>query len=885
MSEPFKIEMNRILATFKFIDLSHVPAEGLLVLTPNREAAARLKAPHRSLRSLADAILNREKIAVASPLHCLHALKTVIRKLTPERDAAAEAARIRRILATVLRDGIDIAALKRSGVPSAESLGKIAEAYLLDLSNSGLVDPESALLKAGDFVRERHKVLVYGYFRAREHDIRFIDKIAGEGSVFVVPSGDGSVFTSVNRSIDELLNSGWQIEDRDRDSVSEIEKAAYGFVVGNAKDNVADDTISALAYANVDAEVRGTLASAKRMITEGIRPEEIAIVCRKASHYEQTISTIAGEYGVPVSSRSTMRLLETTLGAYISLILESNENAFEFAVTARLLNHKYGPGLSDEIWSTARRRRSSGIDGWKEAGVDLAPIVGPESLSLTEWIDWLARAIPSSLVRERAPEIAGELIAYERFRDALAELKTFDDKQQIDLAVFSKVLAEMLENVETEIEPRNGGIPFHQPNTIIGGAFRHIFVLGMAEGMLPAVTREDAAIDFYEQRILEQRSVRFDKPVEFPRWEALSFYYVLLAARSGITLSYPKTIDIEEKIASPFFDRLPVKLEKAGITSVASPREELKYFLRHHDAPERLRLLKPAKHQYSVERQRESDQAYDEYDGLTGIPIDIVSRTWSASQLTKIGQCPFKWFSEKVLRLSPTEEGDTDLRGNTMGRLYHKTLQIAVGKALESPTFRETVLAVLEQAFLEAENDDEIGVKGLPNWEHRRSEHLATLRKAVESPDFIAEGARAVATEQKFEASWNGFNLRGSIDRVDATPDGFVAIDYKTGTYVGKVKDATGELETDIQLPIYTRVALESLYPGRVADGHYFSLRQTKIMRQKPAEIESFAAGVKKILEAGNFSVDPDGKKKSCKYCEYDPLCRRGPRNARKPKP
>ncbi|MEP7074166.1 MAG: PD-(D/E)XK nuclease family protein [Acidobacteriota bacterium] len=878
--------MKRILATSKFIDLSHVPAEGFLVLTPNREAAARLNAPHRSLRSLAEDILNREKLAVASPLHCLHALKSVIRKLTPERDAAAESSRIRRILATVLRDGIDIAALKQSGVPSAELLGKMAERYLLDLLNNGLVDPESALWKAGDFVRERLKVIVYGYFRAREHDIKFIDKIAGDGSVFVVPSGSGPVFTSVNRSIDELLNAGWLIEDSDRASVSEIERAAYGFGVGHSEDNVDAVTISAFAYENVDAEVRGTLAAAKQMITEGTRPESIAILCRNAADYELTISTIAREYCVPVSSRSTISLLETTVGGYISLILEANENAFEFSVTARLLNHQYGPGLSDEIWSTARRRRSSGVDAWKKAGVDLAPMVGPESLSLTEWIDWLARAFPSSLVRERAPESAGNLIAYGKFRDALAELKTFDDKQLLGLPAFSNVLAEMLENVETEIDPRKGGIPFHQPNTIIGGTFDHIFVLGMAEGMLPAVTGEDTAIDFYEQRILEQRSVRFDRPVEFPRWEALSFYYVLLAARSGITLSYPKTVDIEEKIASPFFDRLPVKLGKgAAVTSVASPREELKYFLRHDDAPERLSLLKPATHQYTVERRRESDHAYDEYDGLTGIPIDIASRTWSASQLTKIGQCPFKWFSEKVLRLSPTDEGDTDLRGNTMGRLYHKTLQIAVGKAIESPAFRETVLAVLEQAFLEAENDDEIGVKGLPNWEHRRSEHLATLRKAVESPDFIAEGARVVATEQKFEASWNGFNLRGSIDRVDETPDGFVAIDYKTGTYVGKVKDATGELETDIQLPIYTRVALESLYPGCVSDGHYFSLRQTKIMRQKPAEIESFAAGVKKILEAGNFSVDPDGKKKSCKYCEYDPLCRRGPRNARKPKP
>jgi ATP-dependent helicase/DNAse subunit B len=270
---------------------------------------------------------------------------------------------------------------------------------------------------------------------------------------------------------------------------------------------------------------------------------------------------------------------------------------------------------------------------------------------------------------------------------------------------------------------------------------------------------------------------------------------------------------------------------------------------------------------------------------VIGIPIKPESRIWSASQLTKIGQCAFKWFAEKALRLAPIDQADTDLRSSVMGRLYHKTLQLAVDRAKDAPDFREAVLKELEPAFREAEADDEIAVSELPNWEHRRSEHLTILRKTVESPEFIAESARVVATEKSFDVKCNGFAIRGSIDRVDETPEGFVAIDYKTGAYIGRIKDENGELKTDIQLPIYSKVALESQYPGRVAAGHYYSIRQQKILsKEKTADIVGYVNEVRQRLEAGDLAVDPDIAKKSCKYCEYDPVCRQGQRNARKRK-
>jgi RecB family exonuclease len=872
--------MKRILATAKFIDVPTNISKDFLILTPNSSAAVRLNAPHRSLKGVAVEILNRQGIGVATPLRSLQSLKTAIGKLIPDRDVSSEAARVRPVLATILRDGIDIAAMRKSGLQSAASLAEIAEAYCASLWRDQLVDAESVLWQAGKSITERQKILVYGYFRARGHDIHFIDKLAGDGSIYIVPSGTEPIFASANRSIEWLAEHGWERRDKSAYKDSTITGIAQRFADGKSE-QVSDQRVcNAFAYPNLDAEVRATLAAAKRMIVEGTQPDDIALVCRKASDYERTISVVAEEYGVPICSQSETTLAETRLGNYVALILEAVETNLEFIVTARLLSHAYGNGLSDENWAAARRNRASGLKEWKEAGVDLSAFGAEETRTLEGWIGWLLKRIPLALVRERSGANAAELIAYENFCDALDELKAIGGSLEIEFLTFSNAISELLQTFDTVIDPGRGGISFHQPNTMIGGAFDHIFVMGMAEGMLPAATNE-AVIDFYEQRQLEKSGVGFDRPVEFPRWEALSFYYVILAALKGITLSYPKTMDIEEKIPSPFFERLGITLVDGRPKSIASRQEELKVFLRRDDLVED-ELLTAARHHFQIERRRESSLPYDEYDGVIGIPIKPESRVWSASQLTKIGQCPFKWFAEKVLRFSTNDEADTDLRSNVMGKLYHKTLQLAVERAMRSENFRESALMELEPAFREAEADEAIAVSDLPNWEHRRSEHLTILRKAVESPDFIGEGSRVIATEKGFDVNWNGFPMRGSIDRVDETPEGFIAIDYKTGTYVGKIKGESGELETDIQLPIYSKVALESMFPGRVADGHYFSLRQTKIIKQKAAELESFAKSVKQILQAGALAVDPDGSRKSCKYCDYDSVCRQGQRNARK---
>jgi len=129
--------VKRILATAKFIDVPAQIADDFLVLTPNSAAAARLGVSHRSLRSVADKILNRAGIGIATTLAAHRALRLAVAAVIPDRDPADEAARFKRIVATVLRDGHRLETLRTSGLERAHQLADIVARYCDDLSAQG----------------------------------------------------------------------------------------------------------------------------------------------------------------------------------------------------------------------------------------------------------------------------------------------------------------------------------------------------------------------------------------------------------------------------------------------------------------------------------------------------------------------------------------------------------------------------------------------------------------------------------------------------------------------------------------------------------------------------------------------------------------------------
>lgn len=858
---------------------------GVMLVTLNSSEAAKRSFSSITLNALARETLQINGLTIASAAVARNTLKRVILNEYPDADAAGLAKRIANVLLIVLRTGIEAERLVKYGSPRVKQLGRIAIAYRKSLRGNGLIDKAELLWAAAGCDLKRRPIVIFGYHRARKEEIHFIDAIAGDGSTYFLPCGSDGIFT-VNRKWAEFLEGrGWTPVAGDSTAKSAGERSAARFIHAGTSSADAD----ALAYANIEDEVRGALTAAKQLIVDGSDPYEIAIAARDQNLYAPVVAAVADEYGLPVRIDHNVPLGSTAFGGFVRILIEAVGKDLPFESTMRLVMHPFGPKLAPRLLAEARKLHTSGHVHWSELCPELANVAWAESQPLSSWAENLRAALTAFRVRANTAQRAGELIAFNTFLEALTGAVLHESGPHIKFETFAAVVSEILSDESAKFRPARAGVALVEPKNIAGSSFDHLFILGMAEGIFPRPASEDPVVDFYERKQLAAHGANFAEAAEVARWEELSLYFTLLAARKQVVLSYSKMIDNRESVASSFFQRLgiqsvPAAAESASASSIEERRRSL---LRHNIAVDDI-VIQDARKQFAVESRRESSLPFDEYDGVIGVPFDPASRTWSASQLTTIGQCAFRWYAQRLLRLAPPDEMQTGLDPSTRGKLFHKALEIAVTVAKDALDIRAATLEQLDAAFAKAELDDDVNLPQLPNWEIERQEQIRDLRKAVTAADFIFDGSRVVGIEQKFEGVWQRFPLTGYIDRVDDTLNGLIAIDYKTSGSVPKgAKDRSGKLSVDVQIPLYANFALKKLYPeGTLGDSAYYSLTKGEILRTvKPDDMEKLdmlADDIHQILAEGSFAVDPDDAEYACTYCEFETVCRKGPRLRRK---
>ena len=470
----------------------------------------------------------------------------------------------------------------------------------------------------------------------------------------------------------------------------------------------------------------------------------------------------------------------------------------------------------------------------------------------------------------------------------------------LPLEGFLAELDDLLATLSVPVDPPEvPGVALHSPLAVFGARYRQIFVLGMAEGLTPAPVRDDPLLDFFERARLRRAGLALESATEAAERERLSFWAALDTAEEGATLTYPELVGGSERVASPLFAALGLEPAAAGFKPPASLPEARAVWLRSGredggpapvdrsvvDAPEDDPVLRHAREAWRIERRRESGEPWDEYDGMVGVPLDPARWTFSASQLTALGQCAFKWFAQRRLRLGELEEAEEEVSPLVRGSIYHRALEIALSLARGAEDVRAAALEHLDAAFAEAEAH--VGVPRQASWPMRRPQHLEVLRRVLRAEDFFTPDGEIVSLEQGFEGTWRGLRVRGIVDRVDLGPDGLVLLDYKTrASKPDGAKGSSGKADLDVQLPLYVETAAHALRPGDpVAGAHYYSLTKAKVIGEATIDDGELTALVERVqghLEAGAYPVDPDLEQKACGYCAFDLVCRMGPRVERK---
>ncbi|HSI87469.1 MAG TPA: PD-(D/E)XK nuclease family protein [Pyrinomonadaceae bacterium] len=871
--------MPRIIETAPFAPAPDVSSFEITVVTPHYSAAGALGVPPLTLRRLGEDVVRNAGLNIASAYEAKYLLKNVVARKVPGTPAGKYARRVAETVNTILRTGIDMAKLREHCEPRLLPVVQVAESYRARLRDRGLIDPQEVMLEAARIGPEKRALIIYGYFRGRREEIDFIDSIAGEGSVYYLPCGEHDIF-SINRNwLAELKSRGWKEADGSAVEPFSVGAAAGKRFLGGA--GLIGGAANSYSFTDLDSEVRFAIGHAKRCVAAGVRPESIAILVEDADDYAHKMAEVADEYGLPLDFTHKVPLAETRLGSYLQILTEVVESECEFEYASHLLQHALsGTDSPEDLWRQARSKRLKGFEQWGEFVPHIDCLKWPESQTTEEWGRILSGAFETLGVRDAVKTSARDQLALEQFETALLE-NAKHEPGELGREHFLAAVREILTDETVRFDPSSGGVPVLTAKTAVGGSFKHVIVPGMAEGMIPPTPTDSPVVDFFERGRLAEHGIIFESAADVARWNSAEFYFALLTADESLTLTYPETLSNKETVASPFFTMLGLEPSHDPPVYISSPQEELCHGLRtanRDDGP-----FIDARRRFELEMLRESQPGAGDHDGVLGRRVDPYEMWWSVSQLTQYGQCEFRWFSSRLLNLAVPDEKSDDMDVRARGSFFHKVMEIVGRRALNAEDQRAAMLEALEEAFSEAEKDEELNVTELPDWHLRRGSYLNQLRRVINSPDLFEAGSRIIAVEEWYKTEWRGLKLRGKIDRIDEAPEGLRAIDYKLGSTRPKgIKNHEGDLKTEVQLSLYTQAALAKLYPGRQAlEGAYFSLGKAKLIsrvREPDTALEEFAEHLKHSFETGRFPVAPDHKRDACTYCDFVALCRKGAR-------
>jgi len=475
------------------------------------------------------------------------------------------------------------------------------------------------------------------------------------------------------------------------------------------------------------------------------------------------------------------------------------------------------------------------------------------------WVEWLEDLLDELEFPERTaadPDRSGadrEHTAFERLRETLRALlwgEIVTGEQKLSYDEFLDELSGAVEATPNRQRLSDGpAVDVLGLLEAPGRSHQAVVVMGLSEGLLPAVEREDPFLDEDTRAALGLES-------RLGREQPGLFYQAVTRADSHLLLSRPYLADDGEAWeASPFWravERMlsgsprrirpegPRPLEEAG-----SPQELLFWGVRRGGMP--ASLLEPHRDRWSelqhsrdvlaARSQRAPDGAYE---GDLAVLAQVLSgrfpadHLWSPSRLETYGACPHMFFASHLLGLDVRGPPEPGLDAAQLGSILHEILEAAYAAA-EDLSSVDSVLQALDQVRdpILDHAPERHGFRPTPLWAIERAQHAESLRETVralaeQGADWIPIGlelAFGIGGKPPLELQLAGrvARVRGIIDRLDQRPDGGLrVIDYKTG----RSRLNVGELDEGrrIQLPLYALAAQEALGLGQVVDGFYWAI-------------------------------------------------------------
>ncbi|MCA9883288.1 MAG: exodeoxyribonuclease V subunit gamma [Anaerolineae bacterium] len=417
---------------------------------------------------------------------------------------------------------------------------------------------------------------------------------------------------------------------------------------------------------------------------------------------------------------------------------------------------------------------------------------------------------------------------------------------------------------------RSGRVLIASATEARGLPHKHVFIMGMAEGVFPMPVHEDTFYLDSERLALRDRGVLLKTGSERSDDDGL-FYELINLAQQTLTLSRPTVRDGKNWNPSHLwrhvldaFDANTLPLTRYGVgevvpgQSVASSDEALLAAIADEQAmglrafllSDQPELWAHVMHNIAIEQGRMSRQSHDVFTGKITHPdliADVQSqlgpnRRWSASQLNEYGACAFRFFAKRMLRLEALEEEEEGLDALQLGSLNHAILEGTYRQLMQDDIAISPDEDALQEALLILEEIAEeqfalapkhYNFRPTARWSQEQQVILRRLRLMLQldfsdKAPLFTENLQRMPYEMELRFGFpdtenitisvddeESIFVRGAIDRIDRIGDKLYVIDYKTGS----TKIDTKEMEAgrNFQMMLYL-LALDAILKQRGID-------------------------------------------------------------------
>jgi len=722
------------------------------------------------------------------------------------------------------------------------------------------------------------------------------------------------------------------VAEEDTEGPPELKALESGLFTERAQVTPAGNVVLSVAYGE-EAEAERVAAEVVAARHAGIEYGQIVVIYRDTRRHYAAVRRAFGDAGVPADFDVRLRFGETGYGRALIALLDFAASGRRAQLVAFL-----GSGFSgiapedvdrlDAMWR--RQGLSKGADellrGLERVGGDarrsLTTAVrmarsGVDAQNAGSWKEMAGNLLARAYGREGSVLVADGLMdaaAHRRFCEAVDDLSELGSLG-CDPIELREILVDS--QVALAAHERSGHVQVMDVERVRGRRFSCVIIAGLVAGEFPRKPREGLFSGSRLGEELQAAGVTLPKDGGSPE-ERLLFYLAVTRAKARLVLSR-QAADSDGRplrTSSLLEELLSVYCDPDGVMSGELETHTLAFadLGVHPAAPD---LVRRALRTVAMSDQGDDiDIVHRARSRAGGTPDEITDArvleylgrqtSFAVTELENYARCPHSWFYGRFVRPEPLEEeGDARLRGTLVHealRIVYEGLQPDLALPRVTPDSLGECLQYAERKTGELLSE-RLGLARLQ--ERIMAEDVRRMVLAL-----IARDARFLSayTPTHFEWSFgrgsdpavefDGFALRGQIDRVDVQGDRFVVIDYKSG-HVSPA--ARFEPDGILQAPLYAEVVRQrlggvcvaSVYRGLsprrhneqcrglydaalVSDPEFTNTDAKYVMSEVIDSAVSRAAAAAAGIRAGFIRREPLNPM-ACKYCKARSWCGEAP--------